>query len=151
MVAYYGFRIGETPLYEVPQLMGRYGARTFVKDESKNTASGTFKDRRNMWVLEQDGQTEEPVFYVQITSGNSGLSMGRLCQTYERETGKQRRSISVVHKKLPREIKNKLRAVGEVVEVDLSSGPIPSHTLEQRADKTLNVLIKSMEWEKNLK
>ena len=133
MVAYYGFRIGETPLYEVPQLMGRYGARTFLKDESKNTASGTFKDRRNMWVLEQDGQTEEPVFYVQITSGNSGLSMGRLCQTYERETGKQRRSISVVHKKLPREIKNKLRAVGEVVEVDLSSGPIPSHTLEQRA------------------
>ncbi|MFH0949543.1 MAG: PLP-dependent lyase/thiolase [Candidatus Aenigmatarchaeota archaeon] len=122
--------IGNTPLFEVPQLSGELGAHVYVKDESRNPY-GTFKDRRNYWLLMQDDHIESPVYYIQITSGNSGLSLVNLCNEYTKETGKERHVINFVSKDISHSVKRQLRKHGNIVkEVNLRKKIIPNHSLE---------------------
>ena len=79
--------VGETPLFQVPQLSGRYGADVWVKDESKNKYSGTHKDRRNYSVLLRDSMIHEPIYYIQISKGNSALSLTGMCSDFSQATG----------------------------------------------------------------
>src|SRR3989338_889783 len=128
-----GFGIGNTSLKDIPQLSGRYHFNVAVKDESENEASGTFKDRSNLAVLEEDRNVDTPIWYVQITSGNSGISLGRLCQAYEKSNGKQRRTLHLVGNDTPDVIKNALAAYGMVHTVNLRDGPIPNNTRDTMA------------------
>lgn len=126
-----GYKIGETRLIDVPQLSGRYGISVAVKDESHNEASGTFKDRRNAYLLQKDDNIEASVWYVSWTSGNSGLSMGRQCHAYSKATGRKRRVLSVIDAGMPGLIKTTLRTYGEVHEVNGSREIIPNNRLDE--------------------
>lgn len=126
-----GYKTGDTRLIDVPQLSGRYGVSVAVKDESQNEASGTFKDRRNIYILGRDSNIEAPVWYVTFTSGNSGLSMGRACQAYSRATGRKRNVLNVVDSRTPASIKQALMAYGEVHEVDGRREIIPNNRLDE--------------------
>lgn len=145
---YLGFSIGDTPLFESPELSARYNARVLVKDESQNTVSGTFKDRRNMHVLEQDAGTDCPIYYVQITSGNSANSMGRMAGAFERETGKKRGVVNIVSPDLSIRTRRLLKHYGPVVvRSDVNKRNMPVQEQIEIARKQLkgNVIIKTVE------
>src|SRR3989344_695584 len=109
---FYGLKVGGTPLRDIPQLSGRYGCHVLVKDESANEASGTFKDRRNASILLEDRGIQGPVWYAQISSGNSAISMARLCGVYNKEEGtalgRERHVLNIVDKRLPESTKRAL-------------------------------------------
>ncbi len=123
-------RVGNTPQIEIPQLSGRYGCRIIVKDESANPF-GTFKDRRNCWLVYRDREEQCPIYYVQITSGNSGLSLARMCDAFYYETDRHRYAINLVDRNLDSSIKRSLRKQKHsiVEEIDLSREPVYNHQL----------------------
>jgi cysteine synthase len=135
MADFFGYDIGDTRLFEVPELVPRYGSKVMVKDESENSASNTFKDRRNMWVLMQDIDYEGPICYVQITSGNSGYSMGLLTEKVRKETGKGRQIINIVPRSLNKKTSKLLGKYGPVVPIDLCDGILHWHQLMEIAKK----------------
>ncbi len=109
---------GKTTMYRNIELSGRYGANVYLKDESKNPF-GTFKDRRCAALLERSTDKRELIF-VQITTGNSGYSLGMLAQEEERRTGRSIRVVNIVPKGIPKAIKDKLKTCSIVHEVDLT-------------------------------
>ena len=148
MTKLYGFKIGDTPLVKSLELSKRYGCNVLIKDESKNQVSGTFKDRRNSFILMLDDKIKEPVYYVQISSGNSGISMGRLCRAYEKLTRKKRIAVNIVDNNISEEIKNKLKKLGVIIEVDLQKEIISNDALIGIAREHLqnkNAIIKLVE------
>lgn len=134
-INFHGLKIGGTPLRDVPQLSGRYGCHVLVKDESVNEASGTFKDRRNAAILLDDKAVPGKIWYVQISSGNSALSMGRLCDVYNREEGykygKERRVLNIVDPRIHENIKRAISVYGRVHEMDLKNNTVPNNTLDE--------------------
>ena len=81
---FYGYKIGGT-CKEVPQLTGRYGFNVVVNDQSVNGASGTAKDHKSAFLLQQDAEAEGEITYPLITSGNAGYSLGRMCAAWNAE------------------------------------------------------------------
>ena len=132
---FYGLKVGGTPLRDVPQLSGRYGCRVLLKDESVNEASGTFKDRRNAALLLEDRNVPDKRWYIHITSGNQGFSLGRLCSVYNKEegyaSGRERQVLNVVDRRVPDSIKRTLSGFGRIYEVDLRRTHIPNNVLEE--------------------
>lgn len=93
-------RIGNTPLDPSIPCSGRcHGAKVYIKAEDKNHF-GTFKDRRCAALLDHHSGRRDVVF-VQITSGNSGYSLGRLVEEEKerrkREDPDDKRVLAVVN------------------------------------------------------
>jgi Pyridoxal-phosphate dependent enzyme len=120
---FYGLSIGDTPLYQVMELGDRLKSKrgrpiVWIKDESQNSASHTFKDRLAMYELQRNKGLDN-VTFLGITYGNCGEAFGKLCRQYEISTGKQRRFASVVKKDLDKKTKKRLRSYGQAIELDL--------------------------------
>lgn len=133
IVDFYGYKVGDTRFIDVPQLSGRYNMNVSVKDESGNELSGTFKDRRSISVLEQDAGITGKKAYVQISCGNSALSMGRACQIYSRATRQECEALSFIGKETPDFIRNALQSYSGIQEIDLKAGIVPNNTLGELA------------------
>lgn len=137
MSDFYGFNIGDTPLFESPELSARYRIHVWIKDESKNTVSRTVKDRRNAWVLEYDNLIESPIYYVQITYGNSGNSLGQMTEAIRIATGKEIYVVNIVPKDISIKTKRVLSKYGPVIKMDLSKKIIHWHELIDIAEKNV--------------
>lgn len=129
-------QVGGTPLRQCIELCGRCnGASVYVKDESKNS-SGTFKDRRNLALLEHYKDRGELVF-VHMTNGNSGYSLGLLAKEWERLTGKKREVFNIVPKGISRQIREKLERCSWVVDADSGKGILSSGAQLRLAKSTI--------------
>jgi len=115
-------KIGMTPLYESTELSSMYKTHVNVKDENGNRISNTAKDRRNLALIDTYRDMESTVF-VQITAGNSGMSMAKLITQFlaeQENLGKIRKVVNIVSKNMPSKIKKALcGADSEIVEMDL--------------------------------
>ena len=110
--------VGGTPLDKHIELC-RGGATVRVKDESRNMF-GTFKDRRCVERLKTTAEAQELVF-VQVTTGNSGYSMGMLANVFQMGTEKKRTVVNIVPRGLPQAIRRELEKCSIVVEADLDA------------------------------
>lgn len=132
-------RIGNTPLdLSIPYSGRCHGAKVYVKDEHKNHF-GTFKDRRCAALLDHHSERRDVVF-VQITSGNSGYSLGRLVQDEnarrKKEDPDDKRVLAVVNlvpKGTSPAIIQKLAECSFVKEIDTTSGIIPFEQMRKIA------------------
>lgn len=102
-----------TPLLQFPQLAKTAGvAAVWVKDESKNK-TGTVKDRRNSFILEEALRLRVDKL-VLITSGNNGFSLSTLAKETEIKV------VCIVDRNLNQETINSLKQVAyQVIEVNL--------------------------------
>ncbi len=109
-----------TRLHQSTELSGRCnGARVFVKREDLHQFSSTVKDRRSTALVEK--RSGKTTVFVQITSGNSGLSIGEIVKD---KADPNMKVVNIVDKKMPKKMKERLRTCSIVVEMDLSKGII---------------------------
>ena len=127
-------KAGCTPLRKSIELCGRCnGATVYVKDESKNPF-GTFKDRRCAALLDLHAQKEELVF-VQITSGNSGYSLGMMAKEWELKTGRKRSVVNIVPKSISKEVRKRLETCSLVCGMDLGEKIVTFENMVEIARK----------------
>ena len=122
--------IGNTPLIPDSELGNQFGVTNLlVKDESKNLF-GTFKDRRNVLVIDQ--ALEQHVDKVAIiTSGNAGYSLARLAEN----TGIK--VVCIVDEKINPSIKKSLKTYSDrVIETDLHKKILPTEEVVKFARET---------------
>ncbi|MFH1520806.1 MAG: PLP-dependent lyase/thiolase [Candidatus Micrarchaeota archaeon] len=112
-------RVGHTPLHKSIELCGRCnGAQVLVKREDRNPFS-TFKDRRCAALLESTNNRNQ-VAFVQITTGNSGYSLGMMAEAEARKTGREIKVVNIIPRNLSPVIKAKLESCSIVYEMDLT-------------------------------
>jgi [CysO sulfur-carrier protein]-thiocarboxylate-dependent cysteine synthase len=74
--------IGNTPLVELPRLSPKPGVRIWAKLEGRNP-TGSVKDRVAKFMIEdaeEQGAIEPGHTILEPTSGNTGISLGMICQ-----------------------------------------------------------------------
>lgn len=105
--------IGQTPLLSDHAVGRPFGLPTvFIKNESANP-TGTVKDRRSAFVL-QEAERLRVDTLVLITSGNNGFSLGTLAR------GTDVRVVCLVDRSLQESIKRRLQSVAsQLIEVNL--------------------------------
>lgn len=107
---------------EYPALKERCGgAWVAAKNESENPF-GTAKDRRNAAVIMKYSYLN-PLIVAQITSGNSGYSIGMLARELD-PSGKKIKVVNIVGNGINPEIKQWLELCSSVYETDLTNGII---------------------------
>lgn len=114
--------VGETAIKEYAALSARCnGAWVAAKNESAEPF-GTAKDRRNAALLMKYSHLN-PLIIVQITSGNSGYSLGMLARELD-PSGERIKVVNIVAKGIDSDIKAELEFCSKVYETDLTNGII---------------------------
>lgn len=117
------------PIIKAPPLVSEFcGVKNVRIMDCSRTSTGTMKDYRSVEMLRHFhsslGDGFDALLVYEITYGNSGYSMGKMAEIFNRSLGskaeKRVHVVNLVDKKLDPAIKAKLRSVSEVVEVDLS-------------------------------
>jgi len=122
----------KAPLIKAPPLVAEYcGMRNLRIKDCSQTATGTMKDYRSVEIIRHlEGLADHALFF-QITYGNAGYSLGFFCDRYNREAGDAKFAVlNIVDKNTDPAIKERLRRVSEVVEMDLSRGTISTEQME---------------------
>jgi hypothetical protein len=98
----------KTPCVPNAPLSSRYDADILVKDEGRNPG-GVAKHRRNSAIIEHYKDRKELIL-VQISSGNSALSLLELLKNFRQENPEKNwMSVTIISPETPEEIKKKLR------------------------------------------
>lgn len=119
-----------TPLTEskTELFSGLNRVKVYIKDESRNPF-GTFKDRRCSALIEQYSRID-PLYFVQISSGNSAYSMAKFAEMARNE-GRNVEVVNIIPKEVRPEIKQKLSEYPRLVEVDLSKKEITFEEMQR--------------------
>jgi threonine synthase len=128
-------KIGNTPLTRNSKTGRQFGVTNLqVKDESKNPF-GTFKDRRNVLVMDRAIQQHADKVVI-ITSGNAGYSLARLAEKTSIKV------VCVVDVAISSGIKESLKRYAyRVIEVDLNERILPTEDVirlaRERSDEVV--------------
>lgn len=101
--------VGNTPCTQSTYFSASYNASVWIKNEAKNEPSETTKDRRNMALI-KEYQDRDKVVFVQMTAGNSGLSLLELVRRFRKEhPEKDWKVVNIIDRHIEEGIKARLR------------------------------------------
>ncbi|MCX6815580.1 MAG: pyridoxal-phosphate dependent enzyme [Candidatus Aenigmarchaeota archaeon] len=146
---FFGFKIGDTSFYQVPEISKwlTVDGRTpvvYVKREDENEPHHTVKARAAAAVLKQYEKMDNIIF-ADITCSHMGREGNTLCHAYRTHAGKEMYFASIVDRNISKRAKRQLsRHDGLVIEMPITDKELSTadkiELVKSRIKKPLNVV-----------